>query len=77
MAARWTELEPALLEAHRTQDARRLAALYLKAGEAAEAEGDTDKAGFFLVHAYVFALEEGMALANEIHARLKRLGREQ
>lgn len=77
MAAQWTELEPALLEAHRRQDTGRLAELYLKAGEAAEAEGDTDKAGFFLVHAYVYALEEGMALANEIHARLKRLGREQ
>ncbi|WP_136659299.1 hypothetical protein [Nitratireductor sp. XY-223] len=77
MAAQWSDLEPALLAAHRAGDTRRLAELYLKAGERAEAEGDADKAGFFLVHAYVYALEEGMALASDIHARLKRLGREQ
>lgn len=69
-------LEAALMEAHRQQDGRRIATLYCKAGEAAEEAGNIDQASFYFVHAYVFALQEGMDLAADLHARLKASGRE-
>ena len=64
------------MEAHRLQDGRRIATLYCKAGEAAEAAGNSDQASFYFVHAYVFALQAGMDLAADLHARLKAAGRE-
>ncbi|MCP4317230.1 MAG: hypothetical protein GY789_14765 [Hyphomicrobiales bacterium] len=70
------DLDAALIDAHRQSDGRKIAELYLLAGELAQVSGDTEKACFYLVHAYVFALQEGMELASELHARLKVLGRE-
>ena len=70
------DLEAALLEAHRLGDGRRIAELYCEAGEQAEDAGHAEQASFYFVHAYVFALQEGMDLANELHARLKARGRE-
>ena len=64
------------MEAHRQQDGQRIARLYCQAGEAAEAAGNPDQASFYFVHAYVFALQEGMDLATDLHARLKAAGRE-
>ncbi|MEX3007412.1 hypothetical protein [Hoeflea sp. TYP-13] len=70
------DLDAALIAAHREENGRRIAELYLEAGELAEQAGDTEQACFYLVHAYVFALQEGMELASDLHARLKALGRE-
>ena len=64
------------MEAHRQGDGRRIAELYCEAGEEADAAGHSDQASFLFVHAYVFALQEGMDLAHELHARLKARGRE-
>ncbi|MEM9104869.1 MAG: hypothetical protein AAGC96_04370 [Pseudomonadota bacterium] len=70
------DLEAALMEAHRLEDGRRIAELYCEAGEQAEAAGQSEQASFYFVHAYVFALQEGMDLADMLHARLKARGRE-
>ena len=36
---------------------------------------DTDAAGFYLTHAYVFALEAGSPVAEELRLELSVLGR--
>lgn len=80
-AGRLEDTHPALdaeiIRAHMAGDAAALAGLYTRASEAAEAASDPDGAGFFLTHAYVFALEAGLPEADELHARLKREGREE
>ena len=71
------ELDAALLAAHAADDQPRLAALYARAADAAEAEGDTDACCFYLTHAYVFALACGAPQADALHARLVEHGREE
>ena len=51
--------------------------LYCRAADLAETSGDIDRACFFLVHAYVHALENGHARTQAIRERLKRRGREE
>jgi len=70
-------LHERLQAAHERGDAGALVALYRQAGEAAESEGDIDRACFFYVHAYVFALEAGHPQAGWIRARLRRYRREE
>ena len=66
-------LEAQLLAAHAAGDTAALVMLYQRAADTAD---DPDAAGFFLTHAYVFALELGHAQAPALHARLKAMGRE-
>jgi hypothetical protein len=66
-------LDAALLAAHAAGDRAALIRLY---AEAAESAADPDAAGFYLTHAYVFALEAGAPEAAALHARLKGEGRE-
>jgi len=66
-------LDAKLLEAHAQDDRPALISLYLKAAEAAECD---EAAGFYLTHAYVFALEAGAACTPDIKARLVAMGRE-
>ncbi len=66
-------LEADLLRAHADGNLPALVAGYLAAAEAAE---DDDTAGFYLTHAWVFALEAGDTRANDIKARLVAQGRE-
>jgi hypothetical protein len=66
-------LDAALLAAHDNGDRAALIRLY---SEAAESTADPDAAGFYLTHAYVFALEAGAPEAEALHARLKAEGRE-
>jgi hypothetical protein len=66
-------LDAALLAAHAADDRRALVALYV---EAADGAGDRAAAGFYLTHAYVYALETGHPAAPGLHARLKAEGRE-
>jgi len=71
---RRAELDAALLAAHTAGDKRALVGLY---AQAAEGAGSRDAAGFYLTHAYVFALDCGHADARALHARLKAEGREE
>lgn len=70
-------LDGLLLAAHSTGDHITLARLYTQAADLTEASGNTDATCFYLTHAYVFALEQGLDIATEIHARLKAHGREE
>ncbi|MGR3636358.1 MAG: hypothetical protein ACU0BK_10595 [Shimia sp.] len=66
-------LDQRLLAAHAAGDAPTLVALYCQAAETAA----TDEArGFFLTHAYVFALEIGDARAPDLRQELSEMGRD-
>lgn len=68
-----SDLDARLLNAHDTGDGARLVTLYRQAADAA---CDENAKGFYLTHAYVFALELGHSDAPLLHARLKDMGRE-
>jgi hypothetical protein len=67
-----TPLDERLLEAHERDDKPALVALYSEAAEAANSE---EAQGFYLTHAYVFALDIGAAEAPALRQRLKDMGR--
>ena len=67
-------LDDRLLAAHAAHDRAALVALYT---EAAETSVDADAAGFFLTHAYVWALDLGHPAAAGLRARLVAEGREE
>ncbi|MEO0621928.1 MAG: hypothetical protein AAFU49_15175 [Pseudomonadota bacterium] len=67
-------LDRALLDAHARDDGSALVGLYARAADLAN---DTEAAAFFLTHAYVFALETGDPASEELHCRLRALGREE
>ena len=69
------DLDRALLQAHDDKDSAELVRLYTLAGDTAEEAGNIDAACFFLTHAFVFALEAGMAEAKELNCRLTERGR--
>ena len=66
-------LDADLLAAHAAGDRDRLVSLY---AQAADVAGSADAAGFYLTHAFVFALEAGDARAEGLRARLAATGRE-
>lgn len=66
-------LDRALLDAHARGDTGALIGLY---AAAADASGDDQAAGFFLTHAYVFALEAGDARTDHLRHALVTLGRD-
>jgi hypothetical protein len=68
------ELDAALLAAHAADDRPALVGLYTKAADTAPSP---EAAGFYLTHAYVFALEAGLPEAARLRARLKAEGREE
>lgn len=68
-----SDLQARLLTAHGAGDKNALVALYAEAADKASSE---DEAGFFLTHAYVFALETGHADAPLLRGRLVAMGRE-
>jgi hypothetical protein len=67
------QLEASLLAAHAAEDNPSLSRLYTQAADEA---GDADARAFFLTHAYVFALEAGLAEAPALRRRLIEMGRE-
>lgn len=69
-------LDATLLAAHERDDRVALVRLYQQAADEAERAADIDAACFFLVHAYVFALETAHPDTPVLHARLKAHGRE-
>ena len=74
-AALRAALDAALLEAHAGGDVAALAALYRRAADLAEGEGEDDACCFFLTQAWVFALDAGDAVADALHDRLAVRGR--
>lgn len=69
-------LDQAMLAAHDRGDLAALVRLYTEAADQRQSTGEIDAACFYLVHAYVFALDLGLPAAIELHARLKAQGRE-
>jgi len=69
-----TGLDARLLDAHERDDRPALVTLYQ---EAADTACDENAEGFYLTHAYIFALELGHPAAAALHARLKSAGREE
>ena len=66
-------LQARLLAAHETGNTSALVSLYTEAAEAAVSE---DAAGFYLTHAYIYALELGHPAASALRQRLVQMGRE-
>jgi hypothetical protein len=67
------DLNDRLLAAHDRGDLLALVALYAEAAKCAKEE---QARGFYLTHAYVYALELGSETALELRARLIDMGRE-
>ncbi len=67
------DLDARLLQAHAQADIPALIKLY---EEAADAASDEVAKGFYLTHAYVFALESGDDKAGPLRDRLVSMGRE-
>lgn len=67
-----SDLNLALLAAHKADDKPALVRLYTQAADMA---ADVDAACFFLTHAYVFALEIADTAVKVLHARLAAEGR--
>jgi hypothetical protein len=71
-----TALDNRLQRAASRGDARDLALAYRMAAERADHAGRTDEAGFFLTHAYVWALVAGETpLAEPLARALRHQGR--
>ena len=68
-------LDADLLAAHATGDHHALVDLYAAAAAQARDDGDDLRAGFYLTHAWVFALETGHARQDELRKRLAADGR--
>ena len=49
--------------------------LYDEASRMAEGDGDRERAAFFLTHAWVYALEAGDPVADDLCDRLRLWGR--
>ncbi|MDX1742388.1 MAG: hypothetical protein R3186_02175 [Ruegeria sp.] len=64
------ELDRMLIEAHDRNDHAALIQYYTVAADEREAAQDIDAACFYLTHAFVFALESGVAEACSLNARL-------
>lgn len=72
------DLDKRLLAAHGgAGDNRTLSRLYTQAGDLAESQRQIDAACFYLTHAYVFALEQGLPEAAKLRQRLILFGREE
>ena len=67
-----SDLDARLLAAHAADDRRALVTLY---EEAADQANNVTACGFYLTHAFVFALELGDARAQALRARLHAMGR--
>lgn len=67
-------LNDRLLAAHEAGRHDDLVTLYAEAAAIANTE---DAKGFYLTHAYIFALEQNHADAGQLHAQLVQMGREE
>ena len=69
------DLHADLLKAHAQGDGPALVDLYAQAAQMAKDDQDIDRAGFYLTHAWIFALECGHPKANAIRDELRQQGR--
>ena len=69
-------IEKAILAAHAAGNGQAMAELYAEAAQHMLSNGQIERGCFYLTQGYVFALEEGLASASGIHARLVELGHE-
>ena len=67
------DLDTRLLDAHAREDKPTLVALYT---EAAEGATSIEAEGFYLTHAYIFALDIGDPRAAALKARLVAMNRD-
>ncbi|WP_322866508.1 hypothetical protein U5922_010095 [Aquicoccus sp. G2-2] len=67
-----SDLDARLLAAHSRDDRAALVTLYEEAADAAVSDV---ACGFYLTHAFIFALEVGDAGAERLRGRLKGMGR--
>ncbi|MEM7471149.1 MAG: hypothetical protein AAF340_07335 [Pseudomonadota bacterium] len=67
------DLDTRLRAAHESGDRSILIGLYC---EAAEMSSDAEATGFYLTHAYVFALESGDPRAADLKKQLVSMGRD-
>ncbi|MCW9042338.1 MAG: hypothetical protein OQK05_03250 [Pseudopelagicola sp.] len=67
-------LDSRLLAAHATGDTLSLVTLYREAAEHAQ---EDEARGFYLTHAYVYALEAGHHMSPDLHAMLRAMQREE
>ena len=67
------DLDARLLAAHATGDPEALVALY---EEAADAATTVEAEGFYLTHAFVYALQSNHPKTRALNARLVAMGRE-
>ncbi len=65
-------LNEKLLAAHDREDTHALIGLY---EAAADQSNDFIERSFFLTHAFVYALEKGDVQADQLHGRLREMGR--
>ena len=70
-------LDRTLLAAHDDNDLEALVRLYRRAGEQDLAAGHVDQGCFYLVHAYIYALDCGHTDAGELREILVTYGREE
>ena len=68
-----SSLQSRLLNAHALDDIEELVSLYTEAADTAAKE---DARGFYLTHAYIYALEAGLNTAEDLRRRLIAMGRE-
>lgn len=68
-----SDLDARLLAAHKDDDRHALVGLYT---EAADGAADQNQSAFYLVHAYVFALEVNHPSREDLRLRLKSMNRE-
>lgn len=68
-------LDQKLLVAHAECDLPALVDLYQLAADEAFAAGQEESGGFYLTHAWIFALEAGLPIADNLNQRLVTLGR--
>jgi len=69
------DIDAQLLEAHAGGNLVDIAFHYARAADQSEKQGDTDRACFYLTHAWIFALEAGDPIADEHRSRLAGYGR--
>lgn len=70
-------LNDRLLGAHAVRDISALPGLYKTAAKRAEHFGDIHRACFFLTQAWIYALDAGSPMADELKERLVICGRDQ
>ena len=72
-----SDLIARLEAAHLAADPSVLSALYTEAADLREGLGDVPAACFMLTHAYVYALQAGLGVADDLQFRLWQHGREE